>query len=283
MPTSKLLSPILDRETETDRTRFHRGEWTLVRCRETGIVFLPNPPAYSELEEALAWETTARLERQRRQRDEPVLSRVSSAAKYLKRTLLARRNKMASLAVAEAAGSPRSAALTVMDIGCGSGELLVDICRALGDRGFRVAPIGIEVSRAIAGQARANLQEVGGTVLQSNAFDAVASLDRNSVQIIVMQSFLEHERHPLRLLKSLGERLSPNGAIVIKVPNFDCWNRVVRGNRWCGFRYPDHVNYFTPTTLGTLAAQAGFVVSRQTLADRFPTSDNMYAVLRKAA
>ena len=28
--------------------------------------------------------------------------------------------------------------------------------------------------------------------------------------------------------------------------------------RWCGFRYPDHLNYFTPKTLAAMAGEAGF-------------------------
>lgn len=97
-----------------------------------------------------------------------------------------------------------------------------------------------------------------------------------------MSSFLEHEAKPFELLRELRRVLRPDGAVVIKVPNFACWNRALRGNRWCGFRYPDHVNYFTPTTLARLAAEAGYRVVRQRASDRVPTSDNMYAVLGPA-
>jgi hypothetical protein len=52
------------------------------------------------------------------------------------------------------------------------------------------------------------------------------------------------------------------------------------GGRWCGFRYPEHLNYFTPETLRTMAAKAGFRISFG-LAGRLPTSDNMWAALTK--
>jgi SAM-dependent methyltransferase len=97
-----------------------------------------------------------------------------------------------------------------------------------------------------------------------------------------MSSFLEHEAKPLELLRELRRALRPDGAVIIKVPNFASWNRSVRGGRWCGFRYPDHVNYFTPDTLARLAAEAGYRVARQRASDRAPTSDNMYAVLERA-
>jgi hypothetical protein len=68
---------------------------------------------------------------------------------------------------------------------------------------------------------------------------------------------------------------------VVKVPNWACINRSVRGERWCGFRWPYHVNYFTPDTLREMAARAGLVVSRMSRIDVSPLSDNMYAVLMK--
>lgn len=55
----------------------------------------------------------------------------------------------------------------------------------------------------------------------------------------------------------------------------------IRGPRWCGFRWPAHVNYLTPRTLRLLAASANLEVSRMTVFDRHPFSDNLYAVLRR--
>lgn len=277
----KYLSPILDREVNTDPTEFSRDFWTLVRCQETGLVFLPNPPQYSELEEDFAWEVTTELEKKRRQGAEPIFSSISKFNKQVKRTIFPKRNKMVTLAIAEVAKNPPSGELKVLDIGCGDGGLLKNIWQAFKAQDMSVKPLGIEISKSIAARAQANVKDIDGKVFQASAYDAAKELDGSLVQIIIMHSFLEHESHPLRLLKSLSTNLSPDGAIIIKVPNYACWNRVIRGKKWCGFRYPDHVSYFSPKTLEILAAEAGFTVSRQTILDKFPTSDNMYAVLRK--
>ena len=53
----------------------------------------------------------------------------------------------------------------------------------------------------------------------------------------------------------------------------------MRGRRWCGYRWPDHVNYFTPRTLAATAERAGLAVTRMGLLDRSPLSDSLYAVL----
>jgi hypothetical protein len=55
----------------------------------------------------------------------------------------------------------------------------------------------------------------------------------------------------------------------------------VVGPKWCGFRYPDHVNYFTLHSLRDVAARAGFTTG---LVNRisFPVDDNVSVLLRKA-
>ena len=44
------ICPILNRPTSVDETGFHQKAWLLVRCQETGFVFLSDPPYYSRLE-----------------------------------------------------------------------------------------------------------------------------------------------------------------------------------------------------------------------------------------
>lgn len=99
--------------------------------------------------------------------------------------------------------------------------------------------------------------------------------------MIVMASYLEHESQPLAVLESSRASLRPGGAVLVKVPNFASVNRMLRGAGWCGFRWPDHVNYFTPKTLKAMAHKAGLKVLRMTALDRTPFSDTMYAVLQR--
>lgn len=273
------LCPILDRTTDAEKTAFCRDSWLVVRCRETDFIYLANPPSYAQLETEFAWEKTLLAERQRRVSEEPVVARVSSFAKTLKTVVRPKRNKVASLAMAELMARRDRQPCHVLDVGCGWGVLLAELQRRGAAAGLRVIPVGVEVSRHLATTSERNLASVGGRVLCGNALDATAELEPESIGLAVMSSFLEHECQPLRLLRQLREVLAPDGSVVVKVPNFDCWNRAIRGNRWCGFRYPDHVNYFTPKTLARLAREAGFRVRRNHLLNRFPLSDNMYAVL----
>jgi SAM-dependent methyltransferase len=277
------ICPILDRVTAVEKTAFGRDPWSIVRCLETGFVFLADPPDYSQLETEYAWEKTVEIEGKRRELEEPVVARVSSFAKKAKATMFPKRNKIASLAFAELQAKNQSGPFHVLDIGCGWGDLLMEIHKRSADVGQRVVPIGIEVSRHLYSLSQDKVDSLGGTVICANALDATAEIEQHTIHLAVLSSFLEHECQPLRLLKRLYDILTPDGSIVLKVPNYACWNRVIRGAKWCGFRFPEHVNYFTPKTLRRLAVEAGFTVSRQHFVDKFPLSDNMYAVLAKSA
>ncbi len=275
------VCPILERATPVDEAGFSRGSWSLAQCRETGFVFLANPPEYSQLETELAWENTSEAESKRRAREEPIMARVSALAKAVKLFLFPKRNKTASLALAVAQANKQTERLNILDVGCGWGSLLVEMHERFAKVGREVKLYGIEISKQLAAYSESRVGPLGGNVIPTNALDGVAFFEPESVHIVTMCSFLEHECRPLRLLRQLHPIIAPGGSIVIKVPNFACWNRKLRGSRWCGFRFPDHVNYFTPDTLARLAEEAGFTVSRQHIQDRSPISDNMYAVLTK--
>jgi len=85
----------------------------------------------------------------------------------------------------------------------------------------------------------------------------------------------------VKLLAQASRVLQPGGVTIIKVPNFASINRRVMGSRWCGFRFPGHVNHFTPESLRAMVEDAGFKVVSFNALDRFFLSDNMWMVARK--
>jgi SAM-dependent methyltransferase len=252
----------------------------LRRCLESGFVFLENPPQYESLKHDYAWEVTSRRQSEDRRAAHPALHALSAAFKALRRRIL-RRDRIGSLARACLRDSPPGE-LRLLDIGCGWGGLLADLIESLPHMlARRCVPHGIEISEELARLSRKRLEPLGGSCVNENALEGLRRFPEASFGLIVMSSFLEHEVNPLPLLRRCRERLAPGGRIVVKVPNFASLNRAMRGAQWCGFRWPDHVNHFTPDTLRAMARQAGLEVQRMTFFDRHPLSDNMYAVLRK--
>lgn len=245
------------------------------------MVFLENPPTYARLEEEFAWEKTYEEERRRRYREEPVLSRVSGVLKWMRLNL--KKPRVVKVGAAQLAALrhrfPDAARLRLLDLGCGHGDKGERTAR-LGSRraGIAVEPVGIEVSKALAAESQERFAALGGHCIQKPATEGLADLDGGTVHLIILSSFLEHEVNPVQLLQACHRVLAPGGRIIIKVPNYGCLNRRVRQERWCGFRYPDHVNYFTPETLRATIEVADLVMLPPTWRDMLPTSDNMWAV-----
>lgn len=279
----KRENPLAGPDAPVRPSKYSKDAWRLVECQETGLVYLENPPDYEALEEDFAWEKTYEEEGLRRRKEEPVFSLLSKAAKGA-RSLLKRPRKIVTLPSACLASKPKGAEIVLVDVGAGDGATTADVARYLEkQQGTPVRPVAVEISKLQAEQANLRLGAInGGGCVQGSALDGLRQLEGTQADLILLSSFLEHEVQPVELLKACRERLKEDGVLIIKVPNFASWNRHIRQRKWCGFRYPDHVNYFTPKTLRLAIEAAGLQVSRMKLRDRFPLSDNMYAVASRA-
>lgn len=266
------------RQSHPVRSPFSQNEWILRECPATGLLYLENPPAYAALETEFAFEVTMEHERARRRRTEPLWSRLSDAMKRLRRLVFPRRNKFRGLIHQTWNDCGRPTEFHLVDIGCGSGGVLADFVAEFAQLGVTVIPVGIEISAGMSRLARERLAEHGGRVLNRPAIEGIGEFPSGRFHCALMSSYLEHETAPDEVLAALRSRLMPGGQVLIKVPNYGCWNRRLRGARWCGFRFPDHVNYFTPAALRRLVENAGLAIARMALRDRFPLSDNMYLV-----
>jgi len=275
-------NPLTETETETEVrvSKYSRDGWIIVECPETGMVYLQNPPDYTQLVDEFAWEKQFKEERARRRAREPIASFISSVIKKLRGKLRKKeRIETVSEHILERLLANGKATLNVVDVGCGSGEKLVRIANHMnGERPALIKGIGIEISQAQAAEANTSLEKIGGYCIHNSAIEGLKEVPDNSIDFVILCSFLEHETSPLQLLKVCREKLDVHGKIVIKVPNFASLNRRARQDRWCGFRYPDHVNYFTPKTLRLIIEHAGMKVDSL---DALPISDNMWAIVGK--
>jgi 2-polyprenyl-3-methyl-5-hydroxy-6-metoxy-1,4-benzoquinol methylase len=270
-------NPLLGRVTESVALDDAPAPWQLRQCLETGLVYLDNPPPSEVLISDHAWEVSYRAEATRRAQAEPLRYRFSQAMKAARRRL--RRNKVRDLVLQVirdgAIDSPR-----VLDVGCGDGKLIIEVMERLDDAGVRHAePMGIDISLALSRTAHERFVPRGGRCIHASAIEGLNSVAPHTIDVVILSSFLEHETEPVALLRACARILRPGGRVVVKVPNHDCLNRKLRGPRWCGYRWPDHVNYFTPRTLRLVAEAAGLSVTRMSLLDRQVLSDSLYAVL----
>lgn len=248
----------------SDVLPYGNEEWPMVQCSSCKFVYLKRAPVYERLSEEFAWEKTSTQEREAREQREPVKQGLSRAFKHFRQKVL-KRNKLPELIAKYIPGGH------VLDIGCAGGGLLAALPA-------QYTPHGIEVSKALAEQANSVVAPRGGSIMHDNALNGIARLPADHYAGVLMSAFLEHEVEPLGLLQGVCRVLKPGGVVIIKVPNYGSWNRKIRQEKWCGFRLPDHVNYFTPGDLEDMVTRAGLKVVQFGLADRQPTSDNMWIV-----
>ncbi|MGV2335415.1 MAG UNVERIFIED_CONTAM: hypothetical protein LVR18_15300 [Planctomycetaceae bacterium] len=200
----EMLCPILGRPTHIRPTRFHSGDWQIVQCTETGFVFLANPPSYEQLQVEHAWEVTSAAEKQRRREAEPWLAKLSLAAARMKLLLFPRRNRFFDLSLPLCDAIPAGQPLRVLDIGCAAADLLHDLHARFAAIGRDMVPLGIEVSAHLARLRARGMCGAGGRVEFASALEGAARFEPNSLDLVIMSSFLEHEAQPLALLKTLA-------------------------------------------------------------------------------
>lgn len=219
--------------------KFSKDEWRVGTCTDCGFVYLQNVPVYDRLVEEFAWEKTWVEERARRVRERPVQWRVSLILRKIRAPF---RKPEKDMFINLFKPGP------ILDVGCGVGDRIPDV----------FTPYGIELSKKAFEVANANMKSRGGFCIHAPAIEGIGQFKSKLFTGIILRSFLEHEWQPMELLSGAYRVLSDSGAIFIRVPNYASLNRHVRGSQWCGFRYPDHVNYFTPDSLSRMAGDSGF-------------------------
>lgn len=254
-----------DENEATPPSRYSLDKWTVKECRTCCFTYITSGPDYDALFEQMVWENSSRLESEWRESTRKVQQTLSKKTRWRMR-LLPRKRIPELLARYADPGN-------VIDLGCGGGGQLDGLSDAF-------IPHGIEISKASAAKADARFRPKGGYAVNASCLEGLRELPTAFFTAATLRSYLEHELRPAEVLSGLHRVLKPGGVAVVKVPNFASLNRRVMGRRWCGFRHPDHLNYFTPATLREMARNCGF----QTwfgVTWRLPTSDNMWALLRK--
>ena len=265
----RVLCPLCDRDNGNEPvSSYSREPWAIKECRACGMVYLENPPASEALEDELAWEKTFEDESNERRKRSLFFYKAGRAPKAALQRIT-RRNKLLDVVKRNVKPGP------ILDVGCAGGHTLAGFPQTY-------IPFGIEISHKLSEVAAAAFGPRGGAVIQADALKGLAQLSPDQFNGIIMTSFLEHDTKAKDTLVAVRRVMRQDARLILKVPNYASWNRRLRGARWCGFRFPDHVNYFTPDTLIRLLSKAGLGIVRFGILDRLPTSDNMWLIARKA-
>lgn len=247
---------------------FHKDHWKIVKCTSCNFIFLKNAPDYTTLANSFEWDDSYTTERKERRKRNRVYYFFSDLLKKPKAIL---RHKRKEIAIIEKVGRGGN----FLDVGCGVGATLASIPD-------NYVPYGIEISKHLSEIAGKYCSSKGGYVINADAESGLRSFGKNYFDLILMRSYLEHEIEPLKVLEAAHDVMKENSLLLIKVPNFSCLNRKLRGVSWPGFRFPDHVNYFTPATLSSMILKSGMKIERFRMMDHSLLNDNMWLIAKKA-
>jgi 2-polyprenyl-3-methyl-5-hydroxy-6-metoxy-1,4-benzoquinol methylase len=146
----------------------------------------------------------------------------------------------------------------VLDVGSGRGEMI----RRLTDMGCKVTALDISP------EAVTKAEELGADAIRVDleSQDALAALVTEAFDVILCLDVLEHLTSPVRVLTQLKQLLTPQGAILISIPNVT--HGAVRLHLLSGvFRYTDdglldktHLRFFDRAAVEELIDAAELVV-----------------------
>ena len=139
----------------------------------------------------------------------------------------------------------------LLEVGAGMGGLV----RVAVSRGWKVD--ATEVSE----RGLAALRETGVAVFAGDL--TAADYGEAQFDLVVSVEVLEHVPAPLVHLREMWRVTRPGGLLILTTPNFHGLSR-----RWLGVRWrvidPEHLGYFTSTTLSRLLREVGYTSVRVT-------------------
>jgi hypothetical protein len=249
-------------------TSYGTAEFAVVQCGDCDLAYLDCLPPQHEFEDERAWEVSSVSHAEQRSRDYPIMNVLENSTRFRMHLRELTRREPKRILARHVRPGP------VLDLGCGAGIHLIPPPAGL-------VPYGVEISKSLAAAADAAFQKFGGKCVQAPAAAGLDQFTRGFFHGAMLIGYIEHEFYPLEALVHLRAALADDATVVMKTPNYASLNRRLMGKRWSGFRFPDHVNYFTPETLREIARRAGFS-THYGLTDRNPVSDSLWGLLRAA-
>ncbi len=146
-------------------------------------------------------------------------------------------------------GKDHKASGTLLEIGCGNGDLL----SVAAERGLCVT--GVEFSPVACETARCKLKNHNGQIIQGE-ITALAD-QKECFDYIICNNVLEHVRDPRFFLQTVYELLKHDGRLFCVVPSLDSWSAKLLKTNWMEFK-TEHLSYFDTKNLGSILFQEGF-------------------------
>ncbi len=134
----------------------------------------------------------------------------------------------------------------LLEFGCGEGYFLTEAKK----RNWNVT--GIEISETLI--AKCNEKKLV-------IYNDLSKLPVNEVgqfDIIVTIEVIEHLSPPIYFAKKFNALLRQGGGLYMTTPNFNCLLRYFLGERWNNIIFPEHLCYYSSSTMKKMLTSCGF-------------------------
>jgi SAM-dependent methyltransferase len=176
-----------------------------------------------------------------------------------------------SISIADVLPRIPMSAHTILDVGCGTGELAAAFRRI----NPKARLLGIEIDPLAAALAAPHLDQVSISDVEAGPlpFDIP-----NGIDCIIYNDVLQHLHDPWAVIRRHAEALSPDGVMLICVPNTEYWRltearlRGIRDEGETGWRHHAHGQWLNLAGIGEYLRLAGLTLCDVTI--REPDSDS---------
>ena len=134
----------------------------------------------------------------------------------------------------------------MLDVGCGPGLFLIEAKK----RGWEV--YGTEFTD----KQLAYLKDKGINTLKGKLTNN--SFEDGLFDVIISSEVIEHINNPVEEMQQFHRLLRKGGVVYITTPNFNALERYLLKGDYEIIEYPEHLSYYTPTTINLLLTNNGF-------------------------
>ena len=138
----------------------------------------------------------------------------------------------------------------IVDVGCGNGHFLA----VAKQRGWEVYGTEFSDEAVAIGTAK-------GISMLEGQLD-VSNYEAESFDVVTSFEVLEHINNPIDEINKFKALLRPGGLLYLTTPNFNSVLRYYLKEKWSVIEYPEHLSYYTASTLKRLMVRNGFAAQK---------------------
>ena len=138
----------------------------------------------------------------------------------------------------------------ILDVGCGEGWILeLALKRGWQSYGTEFSSKAIEICE------KKGIKMHAGVLNPKN-------IKEKDFDVIVSSETIEHINNPREELANIHQLLRKGGLLYLTTPNFNSYLRRMMKDKYAIIKYPEHLSYYTTTTLNKLLKETGFSKAR---------------------